>query len=54
MVKQTGRAMVAQNKKARHDYHIHDTYEAGLVLVGCSRPKATQRVPLPGAGPLPN
>jgi SsrA-binding protein len=26
--------MVAQNKKARHDYHIEDTYEAGLVLVG--------------------
>ncbi len=26
--------MIAQNKKARHDYHIDDTYEAGLVLVG--------------------
>ncbi len=26
--------MVAQNKKARHDYHIEDTYEAGLVLMG--------------------
>ena len=26
--------MVAQNKKARHDFHIEDTYEAGLVLVG--------------------
>ena len=26
--------MVAQNKKARHDYHIEDTYEAGMVLVG--------------------
>jgi SsrA-binding protein len=26
--------MVAQNKKARHDYHIEDTWEAGLVLVG--------------------
>ena len=26
--------MVAQNKKARHDYHIEDTCEAGLVLVG--------------------
>lgn len=25
---------VAQNKKARHDYHILDTYEAGLVLTG--------------------
>jgi SsrA-binding protein len=26
--------MVAQNRKARHDYHLHDTFEAGLVLVG--------------------
>lgn len=26
--------MIAQNKKARHDYHIEDTYEAGLVLTG--------------------
>jgi SsrA-binding protein len=25
---------VAQNRRARHDYHIEDTYEAGLVLVG--------------------
>ena len=34
MVKQEGRKVVAQNKKARHDYHIEDTYEAGLVLMG--------------------
>ncbi|NLT29010.1 MAG: SsrA-binding protein SmpB [Propionibacterium sp.] len=34
MVKEKGRKMVAQNKKARHDYHIHDTYEAGMVLTG--------------------
>ena len=26
--------MVAQNKKARHDYAIEDTYEAGMVLQG--------------------
>jgi len=26
--------MICQNKKARHDYHIIDTYEAGLVLKG--------------------
>ena len=29
-----GRKLVASNKKARHDYHIDDTYEAGLVLSG--------------------
>ncbi|MDP9434065.1 MAG: SsrA-binding protein SmpB [Actinomycetota bacterium] len=29
-----GRAVVAQNKKARFDYDIEDTYEAGLVLNG--------------------
>ena len=28
------RQVVAQNRKARHDYHIHDTYEAGIVLSG--------------------
>jgi SsrA-binding protein len=26
--------VVAQNKKARHDYAIEETYEAGLVLTG--------------------
>jgi SsrA-binding protein len=26
--------MVADNRKAHHDYHILDTYEAGMVLVG--------------------
>jgi len=25
---------IAQNKKARYNYHIIDTYEAGIVLVG--------------------
>ena len=25
---------LAQNRKARHDYQIIDTYEAGLVLKG--------------------
>ncbi len=34
MAKETGRKLIAQNKKARHDYHIIDTYEAGLVLTG--------------------
>ncbi len=34
MAKEQGRKLVAQNKKARHDYHIEDTYEAGLVLMG--------------------
>ena len=34
MPKEQGRKMVAQNKKARHDYHIEDTFEAGMVLQG--------------------
>src|SRR5688572_17539461 len=34
MPKEQGRKVVAQNKKARHDYAIEDTYEAGLVLQG--------------------
>ena len=33
-MKEKGRKVVAQNRKARHDYAIEDTYEAGLVLVG--------------------
>ncbi|MEE1038592.1 MAG: SsrA-binding protein SmpB [Eubacterium sp.] len=28
------RKLVANNKKARHDYFIEDTYEAGMVLTG--------------------
>ncbi|MFH8790814.1 SsrA-binding protein SmpB [Streptomyces roseoverticillatus] len=32
--KETGRKLVAQNKKARYDYHILDTYECGMVLTG--------------------
>ena len=28
------RKLVANNKKARHDYFIEQTYEAGIVLTG--------------------
>jgi SsrA-binding protein len=34
MAREKGRKIIAQNKKARHDYHIEDVYEAGLVLTG--------------------
>ena len=34
MAREQGRKLIAQNKKARHDYHIEDTFEAGLVLMG--------------------
>ena len=34
MAREQGRKLIAQNKKARHDYSIEDVYEAGLVLVG--------------------
>ena len=34
MTKETGTKLIAQNKKARHDYAISDTYEAGIVLTG--------------------
>jgi SsrA-binding protein len=34
MPREKGRTMVAQNRKARHDYHLHDTFEAGMVLTG--------------------
>jgi SsrA-binding protein len=31
---QTGRRLVATNRKARHEYEILDTWEAGMVLTG--------------------
>ena len=34
MAKEQGHKPIAQNRKARHDYHIEDTWEAGLVLMG--------------------
>ncbi len=34
MPREEGRKVVAQNKRARHDYHVEDTYEAGMVLTG--------------------
>jgi SsrA-binding protein len=32
--REQGRKLVAQNKKARHDYQLHASFEAGLVLTG--------------------
>ncbi len=32
--KKDGIKLIAENRKARHDYHIIETLEAGLVLVG--------------------
>ena len=34
MPRAQGKVMVAQNRKARHDYHLHDRFEAGMVLTG--------------------
>ena len=34
MAKQRGEKLIANNKKAFHDYFIEDTYEAGIELVG--------------------
>ena len=34
MAREQGRKLIAQNKKARHDYFIESTVEAGIVLVG--------------------
>ena len=33
-VKDPNNSIIAQNKKARHNYNIVETYEAGLVLMG--------------------
>ncbi len=34
MAREKGRTIVVQNRKARHNYDIMDTYEAGIVLTG--------------------
>src|SRR6266550_6697883 len=34
MPRESGRKLIAQNRKARHDYAILDSYEAGVVLTG--------------------
>lgn len=34
MAREQGRKLIAQNRKARHDYSIEDVYEAGVVLSG--------------------
>jgi SsrA-binding protein len=34
VAKDQGRKVVASNRKARHDYIIEDTYEAGIALMG--------------------
>jgi SsrA-binding protein len=34
VAREQGRKVIARNRRAFHDYHIEDTYEAGLVLTG--------------------
>ena len=34
MAREKGRKFIVQNRKARHNYDIEDTYEAGIVLTG--------------------
>jgi SsrA-binding protein len=34
MARETGTKLVAENRRARHDYHLTDRYEAGVVLTG--------------------
>ena len=33
-MKEKGKKLIAQNKKARHDYSIESVLEAGIVLLG--------------------
>lgn len=33
-MKEKGRKLIAQNRRARHDYEILDSYEAGVALMG--------------------
>lgn len=34
MAKERGRKVIVSNRRARHDYEIMDSYEAGIVLTG--------------------
>ncbi|MQA84379.1 MAG: SsrA-binding protein SmpB [Streptosporangiales bacterium] len=34
MPRETGRKIIAQNRRARHDYFVEDVFEAGVVLTG--------------------
>ncbi|HEY2522538.1 MAG TPA: SsrA-binding protein SmpB [Streptosporangiaceae bacterium] len=34
MAREEGRKVIARNRRARYDYRIEDTFEAGLVLTG--------------------
>ena len=34
MAREQGQKVIARNRRARHDYHIEDTYEAGVALTG--------------------
>jgi SsrA-binding protein len=34
MARERGEKLIAQNKKARHDYFVEQTFEAGIVLTG--------------------
>ena len=34
MAKTTGEKLIADNRRARHDYHLLERFEAGLVLTG--------------------
>jgi SsrA-binding protein len=34
MAREQGTKPIAQNRKARHDYHIEETWEAGISLMG--------------------
>ena len=34
MAKEKGKKLIAQNKKAYHDYFIEETFQAGIALCG--------------------
>lgn len=34
MAREQGNKVIARNRRARHDYHIEDVYEAGVALTG--------------------
>ena len=55
MTRNQAEKVVIRNRRARFNYHIEDTYEAGLVLVGTEvkslrEGRAICRMPMPRSG----
>ena len=47
--RERARASIAENRKAYHDYHLLETFEAGIALLGTEVKAIREGRPVPGA-----